>query len=75
MHEKIEITTEYITLGQFLKLANILESGGIIKSFLQDQGATVNGELEKRRGRKLYPNDVVEVEQFGSFVVIKDEDQ
>ncbi|WP_430789528.1 S4 domain-containing protein YaaA [Virgibacillus flavescens] len=73
MHEKIEITTEYITLGQFLKLANILESGGIIKAFLQDQGVMVNGELEKRRGRKLYPNDVVEVEQAGSFVVATEE--
>lgn len=73
MHEKIEITTEYITLGQFLKLANILESGGIIKAFLQDQGVMVNGELEKRRGRKLYPNDVVEVEQAGSFIVATDE--
>ncbi|ASN03790.1 S4 domain-containing protein YaaA [Virgibacillus necropolis] len=72
MHEKIEITTEYITLGQFLKLTNILESGGIIKSYLQDQGVIVNGELEKRRGRKLYPNDVVEVEQAGSFEVVKD---
>ncbi|WP_404450747.1 S4 domain-containing protein YaaA [Virgibacillus necropolis] len=74
MHEKIEITTDYITLGQFLKLANIFESGGFIKSFLQDQGVIVNGELEKRRGRKLYPNDLVEVEQAGSFEVVKKED-
>lgn len=73
MHEKIEITTEYITLGQFLKLVNIFESGGMIKAFLQDQGVMVNGELEKRRGRKLYPNDLIEVEQAGSFVVVKAE--
>ncbi|MFZ3577665.1 S4 domain-containing protein YaaA [Virgibacillus sp. DJP39] len=73
MHEKIEITTEYITLGQFLKLANILESGGIIKAFLQDKGVIVNGEVEKRRGRKLYVNDVVEVEQAGSFEVVKND--
>lgn len=71
MHEKIEITTEYITLGQFLKLANVFESGGMIKAFLQDKGVNVNGELEKRRGRKLYLNDVVEVEQAGSFVVVR----
>ncbi|MFD1040322.1 S4 domain-containing protein YaaA [Virgibacillus byunsanensis] len=69
MHEPIEIDTEYITLGQFIKLANIFESGGIVKAFLNDQGVLVNGEREHRRGRKLYPNDVVEVESAGSYVV------
>lgn len=71
MHEKIEISTEFITLGQFIKLANILESGGMIKSFLQEEGVLVNGELEHRRGRKLYPNDVVEVEGSGSYITVK----
>lgn len=70
LHEKIEIETEYITLGQFLKLANILESGGMIKAFLQEQGAVVNGETEHRRGRKLYVNDVVEVANAGSYIVV-----
>lgn len=69
MHEKVEINTAYITLGQFIKLINILESGGIVKLFLQEQGVLVNGELEHRRGRKLYPNDVVEIESAGSFIV------
>ncbi|MGP4107797.1 S4 domain-containing protein YaaA [Virgibacillus sp. L01] len=72
MHEKIEINTDYITLGQFIKLINILESGGMVKAFLQDQGALVNGELDHRRGRKLYPNDVVEIESIGSYIVTKD---
>ncbi|MBC5638356.1 S4 domain-containing protein YaaA [Ornithinibacillus sp. BX22] len=71
MHTEIEINTEYITLGQFVKLTNILESGGMVKAFLQDQGAIVNGEREQRRGRKLYPNDVVEIEGAGSFIVVK----
>lgn len=74
MHEKIEINTTYITLGQFIKLANVLESGGMIKSYLQDQGVIVNGELEHRRGRKLYPDNVVEVEDIGSYIVVKKED-
>lgn len=69
LHEEIEINTDYITLGQFLKLANIFESGGMIKAFLQDKGVLVNGELENRRGRKLYENDVVEVEMAGTFIV------
>lgn len=71
LHTQIEINTEYITLGQFIKLTNILESGGMVKAFLQDVGAIVNGELEHRRGRKLYPDDVVEIEGAGSFIVVQ----
>lgn len=70
MHEEIGINTEYITLGQLLKLANIFESGGMIKGFLQEEGALVNGERDHRRGRKLYAGDVVEVESAGSFLVV-----
>lgn len=73
MQEQIGINTENIALGQFIKLLNILESGGMVKAFLQDKGVLVNGELEHRRGRKLYPNDVVEVEGIGSFIVIKED--
>ncbi|MYL57999.1 S4 domain-containing protein YaaA [Virgibacillus halodenitrificans] len=72
MHEQIEIKTEYIALGQFIKLANILESGGMVKSYLQEEGVLVNGEQEHRRGRKLYPNDIVEIEGIGSYIVVKE---
>ncbi len=72
LHEEIQIETDYITLGQFIKLLNILDSGGMVKAYLQDVGAVVNGELEHRRGRKLYPNDVVEIEEFGSYIVKKE---
>lgn len=71
MNEEIEITTDYIPLGQFLKLANILESGGMIKMFLADNDVLVNGEPENRRGKKLYPGDTVEVEGAGVFTVIR----
>lgn len=71
LEEKLEIKTAFIQLGQFLKLANILESGGMVKSFLQEQGVLVNGEQEHRRGRKLYPGDVVEAEGIGTYVVTK----
>lgn len=71
LHKQIEIDTEFITLGQFLKLTNIFESGGMIKAFLQDFGVMVNGEQEHRRGRKLYEHDVIEVEQNGSYIVTK----
>ena len=72
MSEEIEISTEYIQLGQFLKLANIVESGGMVKIFLAEFEVFVNGELESRRGRKLYVGDTVEIEEFGSFTVVLD---
>lgn len=72
MQEKVKINTEYITLGQFIKLLNILDSGGMVKAYLQDKGVLVNGELEHRRGRKLYPNDAVEIE--GNKFTVSSED-
>ncbi|TFJ92297.1 S4 domain-containing protein YaaA [Lentibacillus salicampi] len=74
MHEpeKIDIETNYIPLGQFIKLLNIFDSGGMVKAFLQDQGVLVNAEPEHRRGRKLYPGDVIDLEGIGSYIVTKD---
>ena len=71
MHEKVEITTDVIPLGQFLKLANVLDTGGMAKWFLQEYTVYVNDEKENRRGKKLKPGDVVEVEGVGSFEVVK----
>ncbi|WP_029329103.1 S4 domain-containing protein YaaA [Lentibacillus jeotgali] len=74
MHEpeKIQIETDYIQLGQFIKLLNVLDSGGMVKAFLQDEGVLVNSEPEHRRGRKVYPGDVIEMEGIGSYVVTRD---
>lgn len=58
---EIKISTEYITLGQFLKYAGIIDSGAYAKMFLQENDIYVNDELESRRGRKLYPGYKVRV--------------
>jgi len=57
----VQITTPYITLGQLLKLANIIGNGGEAKIFLATHEVLVNGEVDCRRGRKLYPGDEVVV--------------
>ncbi|KRL01656.1 S4 domain-containing protein YaaA [Liquorilactobacillus capillatus] len=67
MEKEIFLRTEYITLGQFLKIAGIIDSGGQAKWFLQENEIFVNGELETRRGRKLYAGDKVEVPDMGIF--------
>lgn len=56
---KIVITTEYITLGQFLKFTNIIANGGDAKVFLMATAVYVNDELEQRRGRKLRVGDKI----------------
>lgn len=57
--EKVRISTDYITLGQFLKLSNAVQNGGEAKIVIADGLVEVNGEIDTRRGRKLYENDVV----------------
>ena len=56
------MTDEYIKLDQFLKLAEVVQSGGEAKQLIQSGGVLVNGEVEIRRGRKLRRGDVVMVE-------------
>ncbi|WP_456279897.1 ribosome maturation protein RlbA [Bacillus sp. K7] len=70
MANPISIDTEMITLGQFLKLADVIQSGGMAKWFLSEHEVLVNNEPDNRRGRKLYVGDVVEIEGFGSFRVV-----
>ncbi|ADM36062.1 MULTISPECIES: ribosome maturation protein RlbA [Bacillus] len=70
MANPISIDTEMITLGQFLKLADVIQSGGMAKWFLSEHEVLVNNEPDNRRGRKLYVGDVVEIEGFGSFQVV-----
>jgi len=53
---------EYITLGQLLKAENLVEDGAMAKEVIKEGMAKVNGEVDTRRGKKLYPGDVVEFE-------------
>lgn len=50
-----------IRLGQFLKFADLVESGAEARDVITDGDVRVNGETEMRRGRQLRPGDVVEV--------------
>jgi ribosome-associated protein len=67
--KSIGISTEYITLGQFLKLAECIGTGGEVKHFLQEKSVLVNSETENRRGRKLRVGDIVEVAGYGTFTI------
>src|SRR4029079_9828216 len=55
----VPIRDESIRLGQFLKLAGLIDTGADAKSVIGDGLVTVNGDIETRRGRQLRPGDVV----------------
>jgi ribosome-associated protein len=57
----IAIRGDMIRLGQLLKLAGVVDSGGELKALLADTDVLVNGEPEDRRGRQLHRGDVVQV--------------
>lgn len=56
---EIPIHTEFIKLQDFLKFANACESGGMAKTFIQNEEVKVNGEICSQRGKKLRPGDTV----------------
>lgn len=58
----VSIGGEMIRLGQFLKFAGLLDSGGDVKEAIIDGYVRVNGEVDRRRGRQLHPGDVVAFE-------------
>lgn len=58
--ETIKIKDEYIKLGQALKLAGLVDSGVDAKIEIQEGFVKVNGEVEVKRGKKIYPGDVIE---------------
>lgn len=57
----VAIRGDMIRLGQLLKLADVVDSGGELKVLLAGTEVLVNGEPEARRGRQLHPDDVVAV--------------
>lgn len=67
--QEVRIRGDMIRLGQLLKLAGVLETGGDVKELLATGTVSVNGEPETRRGRQLHPGDVVGVEHEALRVV------
>lgn len=64
-----------ITLGQFLKVAGLVMTGGQAKHLVSTGRVKVNGQVETRRGRKLLPGDVVESENWQARVGVRESPQ
>lgn len=59
--DDVPIRDDTIRLGQFLKLAALIDTGADAKAVIADGQVTVNGEIERRRGRQLHPGDQVAI--------------
>lgn len=58
-YEDVPIREDMIRLGQFLKLAGLVEHGGQAKEVIAAGEVVVNGEVDVRRGRQLHAGDLV----------------
>ncbi|MBU3851290.1 MAG: S4 domain-containing protein YaaA [Candidatus Paralactobacillus gallistercoris] len=65
----IQISSDYITLGQFLKEIGVIATGGQAKWFLADYDVIVNNTIEKRRGRKLSHGDCIQIPDVGAYQI------
>ncbi len=59
--EIFRIKDTFITLGQFIKVSSLVSSGGMVKPFLEEAFIKLNGIEENRRGKKIFPNDILEI--------------
>ncbi len=66
---ELKINTEFITLGQLLKMINVISSGGMAKWFLEEYIVFVNDEQEQRRGKKLRHGDVIRIPEVGVYKI------
>lgn len=57
--KNVEITSEYITLGQLLKYIDLVSTGGEVKYFLNSNKILINNIEDNRKGRKLYKGDQI----------------
>lgn len=69
--ETVEISGDMIRLGQFLKFANIAESGAAAGAMIQGGDVKVDGEIETRRGRQLAKGMLVEVLMPGEVIAAR----
>lgn len=69
--DTVEIRGDMIRLGQFLKFANIAESGAAAGALIQGGDVTVDGEIETRRGRQLAKGMLVEVQMPGETIAAR----
>jgi len=69
--QRVIISTEYIKLGQLLKLVNLISSGSDAKDFILTNEISLNGEKVTQRGKKIYPSDILVINNSLLFEITK----
>lgn len=67
--ESVEVAELPIRLGQFLKLAGLVQNGNEAKTLIQNGEVRLNGMVETRRGRQLANDDIIAVAEKSFRVV------
>ena len=67
--QKVEIETDFIKLDALLKFAAVVQTGGEAKMMINDGFVSVNGEICTQRGKKIYPDDKVTIDDLRITVV------
>mgnify|MGYP001132935318 CR=1 FL=1 len=67
---EIQISTDIIKLDQLLKFAGIVQTGGQSKMIIEEGIVKVNGEIIKKRGKKVKRGDLIEIKDIDKFIVI-----
>ena len=72
--KKIPIKPKYITLGQFLKLPDIISTDSEAKFYLLNNVIYVDNIVDNRRGRKLYPGTILKCSNE-VYEIVKDDNK
>lgn len=67
--KEVVIKDDFIKLSQLLKLADLVSSGGESKNIILDGLVSLNGNIELKKGKKIYKNDIVEYD--GQKIIVK----
>lgn len=73
--EQIAITTEYISLDKLLKFSGIADTGGQAFMMVEDGIISLNGVQVQEKRRKIYPGDVVNIDNQLELTVVREQDE
>lgn len=68
--ENVAITTEFITMDKLLKFSGVADTGGQAFLLVEDGVVKLNGKTITEKRKKVYPGDVVNVDNQIELTVI-----
>lgn len=72
--EKIGITTEFITMDKLLKFSGVAATGGQAFMMISDGIVKLNGVVISEKRKKVYPNDIVNIDNQVELTIVKEDE-